>query len=258
MINHQPPPGAVAPLEILPAIAESWRLLSGDAGALARIILVPALLSLIIGGISFAIAEPWGDAFWHFAMLLPWTAVGVTWLRRCLELEDKTTRPRFFPLLDGRHLRFFKVSLLITLIDLPLWLLPRLLDNGGAGEGDLLQDPVFSWALYGLRIYVELRFAYAYVACAADEPYSLLFAFRHTQGQSLKLFAVVVLAVILPWRAFSYLLGVSGLPLELIEIVWHLGLWFMQGAYLACIAVAFRRSTGWVPPPDRSIVERFE
>jgi hypothetical protein len=257
MTNHEPPPGAVAPLEILPGIAAAWRLVLGDAGALVRILLLPALLSLVISGIALSLADPWGDILWHFALLLPWTVLCVTWLRRCLDLE-KPARTRFFPVLDGRHLRFLKVSFFITLIDLPLWLLPRLLDDGAADAIETLQDEIFSWALYALRIYVELRFAYAYVASAADESYSLAFAFRHTRGQSLRLFAIVVVAVILPWRAFSYILGQSGLPYEIIEIAWHASLWFMQGVYMTCVALAFRRSTGWVPPPDRTILERFE
>ncbi|MEQ8355669.1 MAG: hypothetical protein RH942_09035 [Kiloniellaceae bacterium] len=254
MTSGEPPPSAVARLEILPCIAECYRVVFRDFPALTKIALLPIVLSILIGLASSLFLPTYDGVFWHFATLLPWTVLGVAWLRRSLDL-DGSAPARFFPDFERRHLRFFVFSLALTLIDLPFWLLPQLLDDGAGGD---VQREVLDWAIYALRIYVELRFAFAYAAAAAEEPYSLAFAWRHTRGQSLRVFIIVGLAVVLPWRLFDYVLGGLGLSDFIVYLAWHGGLWITQGVFLTCIAVAFRRSTGWVPKPDKNILERFE
>lgn len=260
MISSEPPPAAVAPLPVWPTIAEAYRIFFRNFPVFAKLAAIPMVLSMGLWITSPLISAPFSGLLFEILTELPWTLLGVTWLRRILLLESGT-KVAFFPKLGRRHLRFLGYSLLLIVIDLPLLLFPVL------AEGDPAGNPFGSlafWGIYLASIYLELRFAFVYVAVAADETYSLTLAWRHSRGQSLRLFLVVGIAVVLPWRLFNTLL--ENIPLGpdnfgaalAVLVAWNLAFWVLQAGYLTLVALAFRTCTGWVPPPDRRLLERFE
>ena len=254
MISHEPPPGAVAPLWT--TVAETYHTLAGNIRALAKMIVVPTGLGMGIIFVAPLLASPWLDVVLHFLFLLGWTLLGVSWLRLLL-LEDKRVS-RLFPRLTRRHLRFAGYALLLSVLDLPLlfgW--HYLADQVASGP---LSELVY-WLTYVFLGFIRLRFAFVYPATAVDERYGLMLAWRHSQSAALPLFGIFLIIVVAPFAALSYglnaLMASDHLP-YLWWSLWHVGIWIIEAAYATIIAVAFRRVTGWVPAPDKEVLERFD
>jgi hypothetical protein len=98
---------------------------------------------------------------------------------------------------------------------------------------------------------------------AAGESYSLALAWRHSAGSGLALFVAQFIVVFIPLILLSYLAHVLAvIPHTFVQVlIWlasYAVMWPLEAAYLAILAVAFRTCSGWVPPPDKAIVERFE
>ena len=256
MIGEEPPKDAVAPLPVVPTIVETLRTVFGNLPLLATICAVPMLLSLLTDIATVFVEPPWAGLVRSFALELPWTLMGVVWLRWILQV-DRAAGPGFFPALERRHLRFLGYSILLTCIDLPLMFFSTMTGDA-AGEEPLLS--VLFWAIYFVAVYVEMRFSFVYVAAAVDEKYSLGLAWRHSRGSHIGLFLALGLTVLLPWRLLNYVLEElsAGQADLLLWLLWHLGFWLAQALYLTVIALAFRICTGWVPAPDRRLIERFE
>lgn len=258
MISHEPPPGAVAPLSIWPTIVEAYRLVFSNLAALAKIAVLPFVLVVLLGGLG-SFLGPFGQSMaWEFGIELPWTLMAVAWLRFLL-LGPAAGDAAVFPHLRARHLRFLGYALVLSLINLPLTLLPYLSDGP---DSEAAQRTLETWLLYAVILYIQLRFCFVYAAAAVDERYSLAHAWRHTRGISLTLFVAVGLAVALPWEAATWLLGqamqANSAGAVAAWLLWHAGLWVLEALYLAFFVIAFRRCTGWVPAPDQGVLERFE
>ncbi len=262
MIGHEPPAGAVAPLPILPTAAEAWRTVIGNFGALTRASALPFILLLCINITAHFFDLVTYRLIWTFGAEVPWTLMGVAWLHRLL-LAPAGAKIPFFTRPGRRHLWFLGYSLLLSIIWLPLIFYDLLAD------ALVLEGPpriAVYYGLYATFLFFSLRFAFVYAATAVGEDYSLALAWRHSRDIAFNLFIVVGAFAMLPWEIFDYLLGIA-LPLEgaaahLLSLAnyfaWHAGFWILNGIYLAIIAIAFRTCTGWVPPPDRRIVERFD
>ncbi len=255
MIDNEPPREAIAPLQVWPTITEAYARLFGNIPTLLKLAAIPMALSMWIDIMTGPMEGPFARVVRAFLLELPWVLLGVAWLRQVLQV-DEASKLRFFPVLQRRHLQFLLYSLLLSCIDLPLLFYPV---DGAAAEEPILQAAF--WGLYLLTVYLEMRFAFVYVTTAVDENYSLGLAWRHSRGPALRLFLVICLAVLLPWRAFVFLLeGVAESDDVAIFawVFWHAGLWLLQAAYLTILAIAFRTCTGWVPPPDAKLLKRFE
>lgn len=257
MIGDEPPPGPVAPLSFGRTVSESFRLLSRNFSALAKVSAIPFVLTLLIGDLAPYLDPLTNRLVWDFGIELPWTLMAVAWIRHLL--LESAGEARVFPKLHRRQLRFLGYALLLSFIYLPLTLFPQIADFFSIQDAD---REIAYWALYIPLLYISLRLGFIYLAVAVDEAYSLRLAWQHTRGISLTLFLAVGLAVMLPWALFSQVFGLipgADSPLFFIAaIAWYLGLWVVEGAYLAFLIVAFRRATGWVPKPDKAILERFE
>ncbi len=258
MIADEPPPGPVAPLHFGRTVAEGYRLLSRNLVALAKLSAIPFVITVLIGHLTTSLGPLASRLVWDFAIQLPWTLMAVAWVRHIL-LGPAAGEARFFPRLQPRHLRFLGYALLLTCLFLPATLFYLIADFLALSE---TERQVAYWALYAALLYLSLRFAFVYVAVPLEENYSLALAWRHTRGVSFTLFLAVGLAVLLPWILFSYFMGLVSetetILTFVVSIIWHVSLWIVEGAFLAFIVVAFRTTTGWVPRPDKAILERFE
>lgn len=256
MIEQEPPKEAVAPLPVGQTVVETLRTVFGNLPVLLKICAIPMLLSIWTDIATVPIEAPWGGLLRSFALELPWTLMGVVWLRWILQVE-RPAAPRFFPVLERRHLRFLGYSILLTCIDLPL-IFYSVMTGEAANEEPLLS--VMFWGIYVVAVYVEMRFSFVYVAAAVDEKYSLGLSWRHSRRSHIGLFLALGLTVLLPWRLFNYVLEqlAAGQADLFLWLLWHLGFWLAQALYLTVIAIAFRICTGWVPSPDRRLIERFE
>lgn len=257
MISHEPPPGAVAPLPLWPTIADAYRLVFGNLATLAKVAVLPFVLVVLLSGLA-SFLGPFGQSMaWEFGIELPWTLMAVAWLR--FLLLGPAAGVTVFPQLQPRHLRFLGYALALSLINLPLTLLPYLTDTP---DSEAAQRTLEVWLLYAVILYIQLRFCFVYTATAVGERYSLAQAWRHTRGISLTLFIAVGLAVALPWEAANWLLGRAAQadPAGTVVawLLWHAGLWVLEALYLAFFVIAFRRCTGWVPAPDQGVLERFQ
>ncbi len=257
MSESSPPPAAVAPLPLGPAVAESCRLLVANAGALAKALALPLILGIGIDLVVHFLAAPGSDLLRLVLTNLAWTLLGVAWLRFLL-LEDRDTL-RAFPKLTRRHARFAGYALLLSLLDLPLLL----------GWHYLAQDPLAPqfpglvyWLAFLFTAFVKLRLAFVFPAVAVDERYTLGLAWQHSRAIALPLFIAATLLVFLPLFALGY--GISQASYENTSVLlalwafWHVATWVLEAAYITVIAVAFRRCTGWVPAADPSVLKRFE
>jgi hypothetical protein len=256
MIHREPPPGAIAPLPIWPTVAEAYRTLFANFGALAKIAALPFMLLMVINALATMLGPLGYRLVWEFGIEIPWTLMAVAWLRHLL-LGQSASGVTFFPGVERRHFRFLGYALLLSVISLPLTFFPFVADALSIAHRDI----VF-WVLYVVALYLGVRFAFVYAAVAVDETYSLALAWRHSRAIGTNLFVAIGVFAVLPWKLFDYLLNVGAQSdvgtFFAVALAWHVGLWLLEAIYLAFIAIAFRRCTGWVAAPDQSVLERFE
>ena len=260
MIEREPPPGAIAPLPLGATLAGTGRTLFRNSGALTKIAALPFLLGMAFDFATPFIALPWQDLLRLIWFNLLWVLFTVSWLRFVLLKENSSAR--FFPRPARRHLYFAGYALLLGVLDLLLML----------GWYHFAADPatepipdVTYWLAYAFIGFVKVRFAFIFPALAVDERYSLGYAWRHSHSASLPLFAIFVVAVVLPGAMLTY--GINALSaafadnvllLYALWLLWHSGTWVIEAIYATFVAIAFRRCTGWVAAPDQSVLERFE
>lgn len=264
MSASTPPPAAVARLRLWPTVVEGLALVFANFAALAKLALWPLLLSLAA---DFALMASFQDPLLYsvvklLLLNLIWVLFAVPWLRLLLLEEDRD--PRAATRLTRDHGRFVLYALIIVLFDLALSVGYHL--AGGTPE-DAVIPGLGYWLAFLAIAFAKLRFSFVYPAVATGESYSLALAWRHSTGSGAALFGAQLLAVFIPVIALSFLLNhalaaaatqAAGTATFGLWILSHAVLWPLEGAYLALIAVAFRRCTGWVPPADKTIVERFE
>ena len=268
MIHQEPPRSAVAPLPVSATIAALYSTLFRHFGQWMLRLLAPTVLS-VLALLTFSLQlQPLASyVAWYLFLAIPTTMLGVPLLRLLL-LGQHTTS---FTLVSPRRLRFLKYNFLLSLITLPLVFLQHWLLTGEAGlaadgspaeapPGSGIPDDLVYWAAYLPLFYVQLRLSFVLPAVAVDERYGLADSWRHTQGQSGRLFAIAVIAVLGPWLVWYYSPSWSDDPgWQLIAFAfYHVTIFLHQGALFALLAIAFRTCTGWVPAPDRNIIERFE
>ncbi|WP_193366575.1 hypothetical protein [Pelagibius marinus] len=260
MSTQGPPPDPVARLQLWPTVTEGLNLLLANLGAMAKLALWPLLLSMAA---DFALtATFWGTPLYGVLRLLClnliWVLFAVGWLRLLL-LQDRRVI-RVFPQLTPDYRRFTFYTLVIALFDLALQLGRRYLDDV---PDDFGAPGLEYWLAFLAISFVKLRFSFVYPAVAAGETYSLALSWRHSAGSSLALFGAQLIAVFIPLILLSYLANaLAASPDAFVQILIWVGsyavMWPLEAAYLAILVVAFRTCTGWVPPPDKAIVERFE
>lgn len=261
MIHREPPPGAIAPLQLLPTVWEAYHLVFGNLAALAKVTALPFVLLFLISLLVSLLGPLEYRLAWEFGAELPWTLMAVSWLRLLL-LGPTPENAAVLPRLRARHGRFLCYALLLSVINLPLTFSYPLSSALGL---DTTETMIAYWATFILLFYLGIRFAFVYVSSAVDEAYSLAHAWRHTRGISFTLFAAIGLAVVLPSEGINWLLDLvrdslaesdSGTLVAL--LLWHTNIWLVEALYLAFYAIAFRTCTGWVPAPDQNILARFE
>ena len=283
MISSEPPQEATGPLPFAATVAEVYTALYRHAGSLLWCLSLPVALSIIFLVIaSTQIQSPSAYVLWYLFLAVPTTMLGVPWLR--LLLLGPAAQPlTVFSNFGERHWTFLKFNFLISLITLPLVFLQLWLEAGGLGaietgqeggppadsfnapfedgEGThLLSDDLVYWAVYLPLFYIQLRLSFVLPAVAVDEHYGFADSWRHTQPLAGRLFLIAVIAVLGPWLLWFYSPSWSDSPgWQLIAFLFYHGTIFLhQAALFALLAFAFRSTTGWVPAPDRNVLQRFE
>ena len=271
MISQEPPQDAIAPFPVLPGITALYGTLFRHIQALvARLVLPTVISAVVLLLLTFQLPPFAAIVVWYLFLAVPFTLFGVSWLRLLL-LEEETSPFAAFADFDARHRRLLKYNFLLSLITLPLVVLQYWLDAGGeatagadeayagAQSGDAVIDLVY-WAAYMPLFYVQLRLSFVLPAIAVDERYGFADSWRHTRSQSGQIFLVAVIAVLGPWLVWYYSPSLSDDSLwQLFAFFfYHFSIFLHQGAFFALMAIAFRTCTGWVPPANRSLVERFE
>lgn len=270
MTDTEPPRQAVAPLPVSATIVDLYTTLFRHFGQLMLRLLLPTALSALVLLLVTIEMQPFaGYVVWYLFLAVPTTMLGVPLLRIVL-LGRQTTHST---LASPRNLRFLKYSFLLSLITLPLVFLESWLIGGEAGlaadgssaerppgSGSGIPSDVVYWAAYLPLFYVQLRLSFVLPAIAVDERYGLADSWRHTEGQSVRLFLIAVIAILGPWLAWYYSPTWFDDPgWQLIAFCfYHFSIMLHQGAFFVLLALAFRTCTGWVPAPDRSVIERFE
>ena len=248
----------VPPLQVWATVVNAYQIAFSRFLSLAIIAAIPTLVSISMALTGNSFVLPYPNVLWVFSLALPWTLLGVSWTRLILLPEGRST-VRFLDRPGRRHLRFLVYTLVLTCINLPLLYLPYL--NGYQAA----PDPVRGVAYFGVLsavVYVKCRFVFVLVGIAVDETHDLRQAWSQSRKCGLRLFLAVIIAVIVPWKVFNYCMGLldladMGLALAAM-FVWHALLWVINAIYLTVVAMAFRDATGWVPGPDKDVLERFE
>lgn len=282
-----PPRQALRDLPIREVVSEVYATLARSYVHLPRALFLPvvfATLLAVAGSLGLRTAYI-GYALW-LADFVPVTMFCVAWHRLVL-LGPSVAAPR--PLLGwkGRHWRFcgylllmaFLTQIILTFGAMPIFVLAdqpplsivtgdwsvinkdeqgRLTMNWGLNAGLLLL-----WLLIATAL---LRLYFVFPATAVQERYGLSDAWRHTKGQTLRLFlgsglSVVPIAVV-GWLIVNVVLNF--IPTEAQNsavadaqasaIQWFMALFlFVLLRYLILaflvtfVSIAFRVSTGWVP-----------
>ena len=257
MISHEPPLTAVAGLPLWSTIAEAYRTIFNNGAGLVRVVAVPFVLGTVIDVLMYTLAPPWSDLLQLFLFNLLWAGFIIGWLRFLL-LEDRADL-RVFPRLNRRLARLAGYALLISLLDVPLvlgWY------TFGEGVQSIPHSDVLYWLAYLATAFVKLRFSFIFAATAVDERYGVVLAWRHSSSIALPFFTAIALTVLLPIVALTY--GFAAVnagdyaTAVALWILWQATVWFFEATYITIVAIAFRRVTGWVPAPDKTILERFE
>ncbi len=211
----------------------------------------------------------------------------VSWYRLCLMGPDGG-RPPWFPLPNRRHWRLLGYSLLMIAIQFGIMILGGLaalivsvltgaLATSGAqpelsGEGISLMVPLVLF-IFLLVIFTFLRLSFVFPAVAVDEDYALRHSWRHTKGQTLRLFATLLMTC-LPIYVLMMAISIATTPsifqppdpgqvqdpvpaieelqsqmLTSLFVGLPLGLALMALS-VGTLAAAFKSVTGWYPGPD--------
>ena len=265
--QNQPPQQAVATLPIFDTLVEAFVIAYGNPPLLFRAALGGLLL--LAATTMVALIVP-ANAFTLLLMLLApcaaYTHFGVNWYRIVLLGPEGMVRPALR--WDRRHWRFLALGLLIGAALLML------------GAVITMIVPL-SAALVALGLlYLAARISFMFPATAVEEPYSLAFAWRHTQGQGGMRLTVLLLIAGLPlFLAVAYLasmlfaavIGISlfdlaalqrgegtltegGTPPEIspiaalsLKMITEALTMAVMAVLYTIVALAFRTCTGWVP-----------
>ena len=221
----------------------------------------------------------------YFVLIFTFVIFFVAWYRLELLGADRE-QPPIFPLPRRRHWRFVGYTLLIFLIYLAIGLVfgvlpmaalaPELGPDGAAmaqTTGLALLLPVWWLVLFCVIIFIVLRLSFVFPAVSVDEAYSLSDSWRHTKGQTLRLFAALFLVSIPPVTAImifslatspDFMMspeGPAGMAPE--QIVAEMEDHFLRsliGGYvlgllywailIGAMVAAFKVLTGWYPEPE--------
>ena len=285
-MTHTPPPTRpITNLPIWDTVAAAYRsVLQDNLQHLPRAIVGPLALSLVIGLIDIGLAPGPGAETSNMLLtgllsllgMAPYVIFAVAWHRLML-LGPQVAAPVAMPGWERRHWAFLAYSLLVSIVFFGLLLIAGLISGGLTApvDGPLPAQPppegslwkaLAAFVLVLAAIMVLMRLSFVFPAIAVDERYGLGDAWRHTQGQGLRLLGAVVLAS-LPFVLVLMMLSglvVGSLPqtdggptggqagggspgfllLLLISVVVGY-VWTAIGVSL--LSVAFRTCSGWIP-----------
>ncbi len=272
-MHNQPPPQAVADLPVIETVVAAFPTTYGHPLLLLR----AAGGAFIILAIGFILPLAWPNALTTllslFAPLVAYVHFGVNWYRLQLLGPAGLVRPALR--WDGRHWRSlgYSVLFLVLMVFANLFL--------GVTLGLVVP---FAGALTNVVVlYLLARFSFVFPALAVEEPYSLAFAWRHTQGQGLRLTTALLLAGIplyivlslIVAQLFVMIIGISASDIAALQAAMGSGnapealeevfgsvppesvftvkvivdALFMAvlAVFFTIVATAFRICTGWVP-----------
>ena len=292
MTQAPPPSQPVRKLPVFRTVAEGYGSFFRYLRYLPQAALLPVLLTLPLYRLYFdnlkeMVAEPAGASLqpliillFNVAFVLIIVLFYVSWFRLTL-LGPDAGRPPWFPLPRRRHLCFLWKGFLVVLIYLGIGIVTflsfiLLMTLGSSVPSPFAELLSILWSLVPLVAFllVTIRFCFVFAAVSVDEPYGLRNAWAHTKGQTLRLFAAVLLTS-LPLYLLTIVMTLVVNPeliepldpqapqdpavvIEQLESTWlssmlvglPLGLCFVA-IVIGTISAAFKATTGWYPaePP---------
>lgn len=280
-----PPEQSVRSFELIESVGEAYQIVFKNIRLLPAIICLPFVLDvLMILATEFTplgefIANEQIEAHWPpsgeyllrliatFGLLsvqfISIVLLYAAWYR--FVLLGPRSHPQYFYPIERRHLRLFGYCWLMVIIVLVLTGLVVLTGFLLLGLGTTFTLPHLILIPIGFYVFlvIPLRLSYLFPAVAVDERYSLMDSWRHTRKQTLKLIGGSILCL-LPATTVAGVLGAdvslgvsvslgtdaAATPLFspfLLEALAYLVGTFNSLVIAAFIAIAFRRSTGWIP-----------
>lgn len=175
-------------------------MLSGRAGRLAQVGLLPALITLAsqiaCGYLAAILGAFWLNWAWYLPYVIIVTPFAVAWTRIVL-LGSSAEPGSFVPRFGSRELTYLGVSLLLALVTLGLPLGTTLIlfssDRFGAAFGPLI---VLDIVIVVLAIFTGMRLSLALPAVAVDRFGGFGAAWRLTEGMALRIFAINLLIIV--------------------------------------------------------------
>lgn len=272
-MHNQPPPQSVADLPVIETVVAAFPATFGHPLLLLR----AAGGAFIILALGFILPLAWPNALTTllsvFAPLVAYVHFGVNWYRVQLLGPVGLVRPTLR--WDARHWRClgYGALFLVLMLFANLFL--------GAILGLLVP---FAGALTNIVVlYFLARFSFVFPALAVEEPYSLAYAWRHTQGQGLRLATALLLAGIplyillslIVAQLFVMIIGISASDIAALQAAMASGnaaaaieevfgsvppesvftvkvivdalFMVVLAVFFTIVATAFRICTGWVP-----------
>lgn len=262
-------------IPIFTTAGRSFLFLFVNAKAFLVCAAIPLLISEAIWySCYFLIGGIWGIVASEFLYILPTSFFAVAWCR-CALLGIERAPPRFLSRWSPRHSRIAAIQFLVLLIMIPFqWFIYFAVETdtrlGVFGLGVYLVVFFFFFT-------IALRMQLAQTTAAVDEPLSIQTVWDLSRQQGLRLLMAAVLVGLPIYLAqqfanelFESLTGLSSdwpaldnlgdfdrryISISSANAVFDY-LWNALVFLVLCLS--FRRLTGWQPPADRSIVERFD
>ncbi len=267
-----PPPDALRKLDVLQTLSEAYGRVLTNLPMLARVALVPFLLSLALVAASFAAAgSPPLTTLIVVLGFVPYTIFGIAWHRVTL-LGPAAGAPPLVPTWRQRHWRFLGYLAAVTLIGYGVAVMVISVAFSVVQPGAEVTPRAWSAVLVAgalILAYVTMRLSFVFPAVAVDEAYRLKHAWAHTKGQGLRLLGVLLLSAIpmlaLVWAVsalfgdFSFtepaapaarteaVIAENPVAILVFQMVMAALNYLLMALVVSAISIAFRSCTGWVP-----------
>lgn len=181
--------------------------------------------------------------------LFVWPIIAVAWHR--FILTGEVVRSPIYFRFGQREARFLLISVFLSLLQLPYWIVSTLADSMDAGSGAASALGVVSLVLYFAGVFFFVRLTLLLPAVAIDRPIDVQRILEVTEGNFWRLVAVLLLSA-LGYVAILFVLSIvagfvsliTGLTFLIEPVISAVTIAGFMIIYVAVISIAYRDLTG--------------
>ncbi|WP_119167195.1 hypothetical protein [Algihabitans albus] len=257
-LSSTPPSGPVALLPVVRTVTDAYQFTLQRIGQVVTAAIVPFALSMLVALIDAGLGETPFAFVTLLVDLFAYAIFAVAWHRALLVNEP----PSLLPRLGDRQLRFWLMTLLITLIVAGVVVLPAFLFGLLAAGPSGSPMALLALPLALSCVYLLARFSFVFPAAAVDERFGLGASWRTTAGNAWRLIGAYLLAVLPMMVVMLGLLavgggllgvggslggsGVGGALGVLMIVTLSVVNYIFAAVFVSLLSLSFRTCTGWI------------